>query len=188
MMLVRDRFSILGLVVLACAALITTVLVVSRPTPGPAVAEADPAPAEADVTTPVVTTPPPSSGPAGSEVTIAIQLDGLAGARSFARPGDHVDLVAFLPADLVGQPEARVLVRDVLVADSASPATTNDAVLAIRASRDQVALIVAAERLGARPFAVLRPAVDLGRSEEPEHVSDADVGLRVAQLFAPTPG
>ncbi len=187
-MLVKDRFSLAGFVVLLFAALMTTVLVLTRVTAEPAAAEQDPLQATSELPSTAAMVLPSGNTIPDTDVTIAIHLDGVAGASSFARPGDRVDLVAFLPSELAGQAEARVLLRGVLVADSSPASAAGDSVLTISTSPDQAVLIVSAASLGIRPFTVLRPSVDSAAVHGPEQVSDVEVGTRVAHSFAPATG
>jgi Flp pilus assembly protein CpaB len=164
----RDRFALLGCAVLLMAVVATVALLQARsvaatPASEPAL-PAGAAAVSADV-------------PDETSVALPVRLDEVPGASGFAQPGDHIDLWGYLSADLAGQPTTRLLVRDALVLESAG---ATDATLTLKVSPDDAVLLISAQRLGVRPFAILR-SIDASVVEGLTSVSDAGVRDRLSQ-------
>ena len=113
---------------------------------------------------------------ARSTVDMVVRLDGVGGAGAFATPGDRVDVLVFIPAEInQGQSVTRVLLLDVAVLPGSASGSAADTALTIGVTPEQALLVRSAQSLGARMFAELRSA-DTSLLPVPlESVSDREI-------------
>ena len=166
----RDRFVLFGCALLLVAVVGTAALLQAHPaaaTPG----------AELALTPQVQAATLVADPPADTSVALAVRLDELPGAAGFAQPGDHVDLLGYMSVDLAAAATTRLLVRDALVVEADSGTLT------LKVSPDDAVLLISAQSLGVRPFAILR-SIDASVGDGLTSVSYAGLRDRLIHLSA----
>lgn len=161
----RDRLVLLGAGLLALAVL-GSVWLALHPL-GPT-ADAAPAAAPMALATPT---------PADTRVAAVVHLDGTPGAAAFAQPGDRVDVLVYLSADLTGsQAVTRRLLADVpVLASPAKPHAADAQTLTLAVTPEQALLLQQAEQLKTRTFVVLRSETAPASAAAREAFGDQDV-------------
>jgi len=168
---VRDRFVLAGVLALVLALGSSVWLIGSRSSPV-SVQAAEPV---VDISTP--TADPHVAHPtvAGSMGALVVALDGMGGAGAFARTGDYVDVLAFIPAELnEGYATTRMLLADVQVLQG-----SGDSVLTLAVSPEQALFVRSAQGLGVRMFAALLPSDASIAPHPPEVVTERDLRARL---------
>lgn len=135
----------------------------------------------------------PAAQPLGFDTSISARLPpgqvavvlrpGLAAAAAgIIRPGDRVDVYAFLPAQGETAPVTRLLLRDTIVYGAAREADAQ--ALTLGMPPEQALLIQHTAQLGARPFVTLRSSQAPGAAPPPEVFTDADLPSWLARQDA----
>lgn len=112
----------------------------------------------------------PSAALPSDRVATVLTVDTAAGAGSAVRPGDHVDVLAFIAR------ETHVLLQDVLVLGVDRSGSSIALTLAV--PQTSALVMQESQALGAHPFVTLRPLQPLG--EMPTSFSDTDLFERIA--------
>jgi len=172
---VKDRFALVGALALL-AAVVSSVWLLGARSTAPAIQPDQPT---ATAITPTAA-PVGTTAVAGTMVDLVVALDGLGGAGAFAEPGDRVDVIGFIPAELnEGTAMTRVLLPDVMVLPSSAAAGPSDTALTVEVSPEQALLVRSAQSLGVRLFAEMRSADTSIAQEAPEAVSERDIRSRL---------
>ena len=156
---------ILGGACLVAAAFIAAVVMLSPPSPEPALSSAQPSPER------------PAAALPSDKLATLLTVDLGVGAGAAARVGDHVDILGYFPHQVTGADAVtRVLLRDVQVL--ATQRSASSVALTLAVPQPSALLLQEAQALGARPFVTLRGVneqVDL-----PASFSDTDLVDRLA--------
>lgn len=107
------------------------------------------------------------------QVAVVLRPGLAAAAAGVVRPGDHVDVYAFIPAQSDEQPITRLLLRDTVVYSAAREGDAQ--ALTLGMPPEQALLIQHTAQLGARPFVALRSSHPAAATSAPEAFTDADL-------------